>query len=772
MKRLIIISVTSLIIILAVVINFCITSFVSTTTVWDFRNPNFKDLGTITNTTTIDDLTLEAKPSKTMIVKANRVTVDSIPYTHCLSLSGAGNSSYRAIKIPVKGKSDINIIADAPAIRTLVLAKSIGTTIGTAAASATASKLTYKYTGDSGFLYLYSSNSNINIYRIEIESSGGSFLSFSNSSAGADAYGAPNASGISTTTSSTTWSFDDENFKNLGTITKSSTINDLTLYATNSQYMKIKENSVTVDSEEYNYCLSLEGEGSTYYRSLEVPVSDDSTLKVIANSETDSTLAICDSDGNKLSEFYPSTTAQQFSYDYKGSSNSLYLMSEDTNINIYKIQVDSPSNSTRNGSFGPSSGSSSSGTKVFEAKASSFTSLVNAISSAENAGGGTIYVTAGIIECPSQIPLSKTNSKVNIIGVMNADGSYPILDFTTFRQSYIGKTTYDSQVGIRITGSYYTIKNLIIENAPDNGIQIKGREANNNLVSNCITRYNNDAGLQITNGAHSNNIQYVYSYRNCDVYTLGGNADGFAPKLGAGANNKFYYCYSWDNSDDGWDSYDKSGDLTPSITYENCACWHNGDPNTFTGKWDFDQGNALDTNLLMVQLIIKKSANFKTDYENGSYSIPSGSFIVTNAGTLSVSNWISNYEGNSNGFKFGSAYTSSSCIRTIKNCLAFDHTKKGFDNNNSSCTASFNNCVAFDNGYNYFIAPFKITSWNQVIGFNGLNTDKLPSGYLTSILDSIDEDAIRNKVNITKNNIINSCKANIIPTNIEFDIFN
>ena len=772
MKRLIIISVTSLIIILAVVINFCITSFVSTTTVWDFRNPNFKDLGTITNTTTIDDLTLEAKPSKTMIVKANRVTVDSIPYTHCLSLSGAGNSSYRAIKIPVKGKSDITIIADAPAIRTLVLAKSIGTTIGTAAASATASKLTYKYTGDSGFLYLYSSNSNINIYRIEIESSGGSFLSFSNSSAGADAYGAPNAGGISTTTSSTTWSFDDENFKNLGTITKSSTINDLTLYATNSQYMEIKENSVTVDSEEYNYCLSLEGEGSTYYRSLEVPVSDDSTLKVIANSETDSTLAICDSDGNKLSEFYPSTTAQQFSYDYKGSSNSLYLMSEDTNINIYKIQVDSPSNSTRNGSFGPSSGSSSSGTKVFEAKASSFTSLVNAISSAENAGGGTIYVTAGIIECPSQIPLSKTNSKVNIIGVMNADGSYPILDFTTFRQSYIGKTTYDSQVGIRITGSYYTIKNLIIEHAPDNGIQIKGREANNNLVSNCITRYNNDAGLQITNGAHSNNIQYVYSYRNCDVYTLGGNADGFAPKLGAGANNKFYYCYSWDNSDDGWDSYDKSGDLTPSITYENCACWHNGDPNTFTGKWDFDQGNALDTNLLMVQLIIKKSANFKTDYENGSYSIPSGSFIVTNAGTLSVSNWISNYEGNSNGFKFGSAYTSSSCIRTIKNCLAFDHTKKGFDNNNSSCTASFNNCVAFDNGYNYFIAPFKITSWNQVIGFNGLNTDKLPSGYLTSILDSIDEDAIRNKVNITKNNIINSCKANIIPTNIEFDIFN
>ena len=97
-----------------------------------------------------------------------------------------------------------------------------------------------------------------------------------------------------------------------------------------------------------------------------------------------------------------------------------------------------------------------------------------------------------------------------------------MLDFSAFRSAYIGKATTDSEVGIRISGSNYTIKNLIIQKAPDNGIQIKGSSAGNNTIENCIVRYNNDAGVQITGGAYSNTMRFVYSYRNCDVYTLGG----------------------------------------------------------------------------------------------------------------------------------------------------------------------------------------------------------------------------------------------------------
>lgn len=92
---------------------------------------------------------------------------------------------------------------------------------------------------------------------------------------------------------------------------------------------------------------------------------------------------------------------------------------------------------------------------------------------------------------------------------------------------------------------------------------------------------------------------------------------GFAPKLGAGKGNVFYGCYSWENSDDGWDSYDKDS-LTYNLTYTNCACWNNGDPTIFTGEYDYNNGNALDTDLLLVELISKKDSSFASNYKKES----------------------------------------------------------------------------------------------------------------------------------------------------------
>lgn len=399
--------------------------------------------------------------------------------------------------------------------------------------------------------------------------------------------------------------------------------------------------------------------------------------------------------------------------------------------------------------------------------------LLSAIASAEKAGGGKVYVKGTTISCSGQIALSASNANVQIIGVQNSDGSYPVLDFSSFLSSYIGKSTSDSAVGIRITGSYYTIKNLIVQKAPDNGIQIKGSSAGNNTVSNVVTRYNNDAGLQITSGAYSNTIEYVSSYRNCDVYTLGGNADGFAPKLGAGSGNTFYCCYAWDNSDDGWDSYDKSGDVTPDLTYTQCACWNNGNPDVFTGKYDFDNGDELDTNLLLVQLIMAKDSSFASNYAKGTFSLPTSSFIVTSAGTISVSSWTgTNYDGNPNGFKMGSAYSTSTATRIFSHCLTFDHDKKGFDNNNSSVTGSFSYCVAFDNGYNYYIQPLTIKTWSKVYAFSGTSSNKLPSGYSITTPSSSTQSSIRSVVTSTKNSIISTCENDGIPGAIYFDIYN
>ena len=43
------------------------------------------------------------------------------------------------------------------------------------------------------------------------------------------------------------------------------------------------------------------------------------------------------------------------------------------------------------------------------------------------------------IACDGQIALSKANANVQIIGVQNADGSYPELNFSDFMAKYIGK---------------------------------------------------------------------------------------------------------------------------------------------------------------------------------------------------------------------------------------------------------------------------------------------------------------------------------------------
>ena len=569
------------------------------------------------------------------------------------------------------------------------------------------------------------------------------------------------------------WNFKNSSFKNLGTISSTTTVDGLTLVATDSLTMQVKAKNATVSGTDYTYALALSGRGSQSGRAVKVPVSGNDVIKVTlqSSSSTDArTLIVADSAGNQLTTMSAGTTASTLSYTYTGGGDAIWLYSQDSGIDIFKIQVDSngtSSTSTTTTTSDTSATNTSDGTVV-----TSYSELLSAISQAENAGGGKIYVSGTSIACSGQIALSKANSNVQIIGVQNADGTYPELDFSSFMSSYIGKASSDSAVGIRITGSNYTLQNLIVEHAPDNGIQIKGTSAGNNKVSNCITRYNNDAGLQVTAGAYQNTIEYVCSYRNCDVYTRGGNADGFAPKLGAGSGNTFSYCYAWDNSDDGWDSYDKSGDVTPDISYTYCAVWNNGNPDVFTGKYDFDNGNSLDENLLLVQLIEAQDSSFATNYANGQFSLPTSSFIQTDAGTISPSAWTgSSYDGNPNGFKLGSAYSTSSVTRTLSYCLAFDESKKGFDNNNSSVTGNFNHCIAFDNGYNYYIQPLTITGWSAVYGFSGTSSDKLPSGYSVSTPSTSTQSSIRSTVESTKNAIIASCQANKIPGKVTFNIF-
>jgi hypothetical protein len=337
-----------------------------------------------------------------------------------------------------------------------------------------------------------------------------------------------------------------------------------------------------------------------------------------------------------------------------------------------------------------------------------------------------------------------------------ASGAYPRINFKNARNK--GSTAR----GFTISGSNQYMKFLTIEHAGDNGIWINGSR---NTLDHIIARYNNDSGIQLSDNANGNTLNYCYSYRNCDVKTYGANADGFAPKLGA-TNTVFNYCFAWDNSDDGWDSYDKPGDNSASVQYLHSACWNNGNPDIFTGKYDYNLGRSLDKNMWTVQQLMDSDPNFESNYKNKKFSISNGKI----AG-MSASAWLAKAqtEMNGNGFKFGSKTTvqSTSVKRKAVYSVAFDHKSKGFDNNNSQkCSGYIANCVSFNNNINYQL-PYVFEKWASNWSWNPIKADQSQQNQGLHVPK--DKSGATKQFYAIRNKIITNCAASKFDDSVNFD---
>ena len=383
-------------------------------------------------------------------------------------------------------------------------------------------------------------------------------------------------------------------------------------------------------------------------------------------------------------------------------------------------------------------------------------SLTNAINQL-NKSGGVIYINTSVINIKrtTAFVLSGTISG-GIVGLKQSNRAYPRIDFKKSREA--GSTDR----GFIITGSNKYMKYLIVENAGDNGIWIGGSK---NLLDHIIARYNNDTGIQLSNNALSNTLNYCYSYRNIDIATYGGNADGFAPKLGA-SGTVFKYCFAWDNSDDGWDSYDQEGDYSKDVQYLHSACWNNGNTAIFTGKYDYDNNKALDKNLWTIKQIMASDPNFESNYNNRKFSIANAKI-----GGMSVEKWLEKAETemNRNGFKFGSKYTkqSTEVYRKAVYSVAFDHKNKGFDHNSSKgITGYFANCVAFNNNINYQL-PYVFEKWASNWSWNAKTCDQ----YLQSQGLHTPKDKAQGvkAFYIIRDQIIKNCQANKFNDEVNFD---
>lgn len=167
-------------------------------TSWNFKNTEFKSLGTITSNVTVSGLGLLANSSKPMSVIADSQTVSGTVYTHALALGGSGSPSYRAIKVPVSSDATVKVIlrSSGSAARTLVVADAGGKQLGTMNAAVAAEQASYTYKGAAGFVYLYSSNSGINVYKIQVDDRG---ATSGGSTSGGDNSGTTTPSGTTIT---------------------------------------------------------------------------------------------------------------------------------------------------------------------------------------------------------------------------------------------------------------------------------------------------------------------------------------------------------------------------------------------------------------------------------------------------------------------------------------------------------------------------------------------------------------------------------------------
>lgn len=365
-------------------------------------------------------------------------------------------------------------------------------------------------------------------------------------------------------------------------------------------------------------------------------------------------------------------------------------------------------------------------------------------------GGESVIYIKGTIDCTEQISLSKANANMSFVGVDNADGTAATLDFASFRDSVT--KTGESGTGFLVKGSYYNFENLIIQNAPDCGIRIKGSGAGHCILKNCTFRYNNNSGTSVTSGGAYNTFICVDSYRNGDIINkCGDDADGFSIKLGAGKGNTYYNCRAWENSDDGWDSYTAE---VPEVFYDECLAWNNGNPYVFTGEYDYENGFPLDKNLLYVQQILREYPDFETQYNNKAVtSWPQVTMTLYGGRTRTYAQLHSTqWGGNPNGFKFGAA--NSAGYREVKNCIAFDHVSnphqqdaKGFDQNNCSATFDMTNALSFNNYHNYWMdkmTPKSITG--TVIGFGGTVADNPSTGMTIVTPEQSEQEALAAKV--------------------------
>jgi Right handed beta helix region len=207
--------------------------------------------------------------------------------------------------------------------------------------------------------------------------------------------------------------------------------------------------------------------------------------------------------------------------------------------------------------------------------------------------------------------------------------AYAVLDFSFPEQQWV-----QDSYGLLVSGSHWKFTRIAVTRAGYQGVYVTG---SHNTFDRCAFYDNRNSGLEINKGGAYTTVMHCDAYRNYDPKKSGSMADGFAPKQTQGPGNRFVNCRAWENSDDGYDTYDSPD----SVVFEHCWAFRNG-----VDIWQY------------------------------------GGFT-----------------GNGNGFKAGGNQKLAN--NRLTHCIAFDHPQKGFDQNNNTGGITLLNNLAYRNGTNF-----------------------------------------------------------------------
>ena len=298
--------------------------------------------------------------------------------------------------------------------------------------------------------------------------------------------------------------------------------------------------------------------------------------------------------------------------------------------------------------------------------------------------GDTLYLLSGVYYLSTTDVNNKVGTadkRIVISGYegTNSAGSYDaILDFR--------ETAYGERgLQIKSTCSYVHVKNLTLRYSGKNNLINQGHH---NLFENLDIYGSADTGCQMKGkeaggeDGGNNIIKNVDSHDNFDyklggttASDFGGNADGFADKQFTGAGNHYIGCRAWNNSDDGWDFFERIS--TSQTIIENCICYANG---------------PADYNM-------NGHARYETD--KAWFEQFKDGLDVKDADGNPVHVTMSEYTnmGNGNGFKLGGKNTEHNVI--VHHCLSVNNTVKGYDQNNDAGTIYLYNNTAYHNNPDY-----------------------------------------------------------------------